>query len=71
VEEAMITSKQSRYEVTIRWSDEDNAFIASIPKLTGCMAHGFSRYGALSALSLAESEWMKCAHEENWTIPTP
>ncbi len=30
----------SRYEMIIFWSDEDDAFVADVPELPGCMAHG-------------------------------
>jgi hypothetical protein len=29
----------NRYEIIIFWSDEDQAFIADVPELPGCMAH--------------------------------
>ena len=29
-----------KYEITIYWSNEDNAFIAEVPELPGCLAHG-------------------------------
>jgi predicted RNase H-like HicB family nuclease len=29
-----------KYEVIIYWSQEDTAFIAEVPELPGCMAHG-------------------------------
>ena len=29
-----------RYEIIIFWSDEDQAFVADVPELPGCMAHG-------------------------------
>jgi predicted RNase H-like HicB family nuclease len=63
--------RDSHYEVSIRWSEPDRCFVASIQKLTGCMAHGKSRNGALIALMEVEIEWMKSAKEENWTVPTP
>ena len=28
------------YEVIIYWSEEDQAFIAEVPELSGCMADG-------------------------------
>ena len=31
-----------RYEVIIYWSSEDDAFVAEVPELPGCMAHGQS-----------------------------
>ena len=32
-----------KYETIIYWSDEDQAFIADVPELPGCMAHGARR----------------------------
>ena len=29
-----------RYEIIIFRSDEDNTFVADVPELSGCMAHG-------------------------------
>lgn len=31
-----------RYEIIIYWSEADGAFIAEVPELPGCMAHGDS-----------------------------
>ena len=36
-----------RYEVIIYWSNEDAAFIADVPELSGCMAHGATQESAL------------------------
>jgi len=36
-----------KYEVVIYWSDEDGAFIAQVPELPGCMAHGVTQEAAL------------------------
>lgn len=30
----------NKYEIIIFWSADDNAFVAEIPELKGCMAHG-------------------------------
>ena len=30
----------NRYEIIIYWSHDDNAYIAEIPELAGCMADG-------------------------------
>jgi predicted RNase H-like HicB family nuclease len=38
----------SKYEIIIYWSKEDNAFVAEVPELPGCMADGNSYQEALS-----------------------
>jgi len=30
----------SKYEIIIFWSQEDNTFVAEVPELSGCMADG-------------------------------
>jgi predicted RNase H-like HicB family nuclease len=30
----------TKYEIIIYWSKEDEAFIAEVPELSGCLAHG-------------------------------
>ena len=35
------------YEVILYWSDIDNAFIAEVPELPGCMADGKTRLEAI------------------------
>ena len=36
-----------KYEIIIYWSKEDEAFIAEVPELPGCMAHGETPENAL------------------------
>jgi predicted RNase H-like HicB family nuclease len=31
-----------KYEIIIYWSDDDEAFIAEVPELPGCAAHGLT-----------------------------
>ena len=35
------------YRVLVEWSDEDRAYLASVPALPGCLAHGASADQAL------------------------
>jgi predicted RNase H-like HicB family nuclease len=61
----------SKYEVIIYWSEEDEVFIAEIPELKGCMAHGDSQDEALQNANEVAKEWLKIAKEKNWEIPVP
>ena len=37
----------TKYEVIIYWSKEDEAYVAEVPQLAGCAAHGDSQVEAL------------------------
>ena len=60
-----------KYEVIIYWSDEDGAFVAEVPELSGCAAHGDSQERALANAQQAISLWIKTAREFGDTIPEP
>ena len=61
----------SRYEIIIFWSDEDQAFVADVPELPGCMAHGPSHTEALANAEEAIGLWLQAAHESDRPIPQP
>ncbi len=60
-----------KYQVIIRWSDLDNAYIAEIPELPIVAADGTSREEALSKVYEVGEIWMQMAQEKGWTIPKP
>ena len=60
-----------RYEIIIYWSSEDNAFIAEVPELPGCMAHGANQEDALTNIKSAMELWINTAKEFNDPIPAP
>ena len=52
--------KPFRYRIVVEWSDEDEAFIARVPALPGCAAHGSTpekatREAATAARGILES----------------
>lgn len=63
--------KAHRYEVIIYWSREDNAFVADVPELPGCMAHGSTHEGALREVKRAMDLWIETAQEKGRPIPEP
>lgn len=60
-----------RYEVIIYWSDEDQVFVAEVPELPGCAAHGGSPDAALSEAQEAISLWLDTAREFGDPVPEP
>jgi predicted RNase H-like HicB family nuclease len=61
----------NRYEIIIYWNEEDHAFIAEVPELPGCMAHGASQDAALRNIKDAMELWLKTAREFGNPIPQP
>jgi len=59
-----------KYEVIIYWSDEDEAFIAEVPELPGCVADGATYKEVLSNLETIIDEWIETAQELGRPIPT-
>jgi len=60
-----------RYEIIIYWSNEDGMYVAEVPELPGCSAHGESYESALSNAKDAIALWIETATEFNDPIPEP
>lgn len=60
-----------RYEVIIYWSDEDQAFIAEVPELPGCMSDGASYSETIANVEIIIQEWLDTAKELGRPIPEP
>lgn len=60
-----------RYEIIMYWSKEDDAFIAEVPELPGCMAHGATQEDALASVKEAMRLWIDTAHEFGDPVPEP
>ncbi len=60
-----------RYEIILYWSAEDAAFIAEVPELPGCMAHGDTQEEALANVKKAMQLWLDTAREFGDPIPEP
>lgn len=60
-----------KYEIILYWSAGDEAFVAEVPELPGCMAHGDSQASALARVNEAITLWIATAEELGRTVPTP
>lgn len=60
-----------KYEVIIYWSAEDEVFVAEVPELPGCMAHGATQETALARAQEAVQLWIDTAEEFGDPVPEP
>jgi predicted RNase H-like HicB family nuclease len=61
----------TKYEIILYWSEEDQAFIAEVPELSGCAADGATLQDALANAELVIAEWLETARELGRPIPEP
>ena len=61
----------SKYEIILYWSSDDQAFIAEVPELPGCVADGTSYQEAVAKVEVIIREWIETAQELGRPIPTP
>ena len=52
-----------KFETVLYWSNEDQAYIAEVLDLPGCMAHGESQEAALRHINDAIQLWIDTAQE--------
>ena len=61
----------SRYEIVIFWSDDDERFVAEVPELPGCMADRTTYQDALAQAERAIEDWIETALDLGRQIPKP
>ena len=60
-----------RYEIILYWSKADEAYVAEVPELAGCMADGATYQEALAAAEVVIGEWIETTKELGRPIPEP
>ena len=60
-----------KYEIILYWSKDDNAYIAEVPELAGCMADGQTAQEALQNVEQIIEEWIETASELGREAPEP
>ncbi len=61
----------SKYSMVMSWSEEDQAYIVSVPELPGCMADGKTPTEAVENAETIIQEWIETALEDGEEIPEP
>jgi predicted RNase H-like HicB family nuclease len=59
------------YHINVFWSNEDDCWIADIPDLKFCSAHGETPNEALREVMIAKKAWLASARSHKQRIPKP
>ena len=62
---------ESKYEVIVYWDKVDAIFVAEVPELPGCMAHGETKALAIHNAEEAIGLWLETAKDDGIAIPEP
>jgi predicted RNase H-like HicB family nuclease len=62
---------ENRYSMLVLWSEDDEAFLAHVAELPGCVAHGETREIAIKNGLIAVQNWIETAEELNREVPPP
>ena len=60
-----------KYSILIQYDDTDNIYVAKIPELQGCMAHGKTYEDAMREIKIALELWIETAKDNEINIPEP
>ena len=60
-----------KYSMIMSWSEEDQAYIVSVPELPGCMADGKTPEEAVKQAQIVIDLWIETALEDGESIPEP
>ena len=62
---------EPRYHINVFWSEEDGCWIADVPDLRYCSAHGETPREAAAEAEEAIALWLEVACEKGMPIPEP
>jgi predicted RNase H-like HicB family nuclease len=62
---------ENKYQIILYWSDEDEAVIAEVPELAGCVADGTNYSEAIVNVEIVIEQWIQTAKDLGRKIPTP
>lgn len=59
------------YPIEVHWSDEDDAWVADVPDLPYCSAHGPTPHDAVAEVESAAEAWIEAAQATGREVPSP
>lgn len=60
-----------RYHINVFYSEEDKCYIADIPDLKYCSAHGDTAEEAFHEVLIAQEGWLESARAARQRVPKP
>jgi len=70
-QEGIPPDSRPHYRMEITWSDEDDAYLVTVPDLPGCMTHGATYAEAAAKGANAIAVWLAAARHWHDPIPLP
>lgn len=64
-------SWEPRYHINLFWYPDDQCWVADVPDLRPCSAHGDTPEGAVAALGKVFELWHEAARSTGQPIPEP
>ena len=59
------------YPIEVFWSEEEKVWIADVPDLPSCTAHGATPHEAVAEVELAAEAWLDAARATGRSVPEP
>jgi len=60
---------EQHYNINILWDPRSERWVAIVPDLPGCSAHGATRAEAAAEVQVAIELWIETARAENLPVP--
>lgn len=61
----------TKYEIVVYWSEQDNCFLAEVPELLKLITDGATRVEALRNAEEMIDAYLQTASESGWSVPGP
>ena len=66
-----MSEHNEHYSMIIEWSEEDQAYIVTVPELPGCQTHGTTYEEAVRQGQDAIDSWIEARRASGRPIPAP
>ena len=64
-------TERPHYHINVFWSAEDDCWIADVPDLRSCSAHGDTPEEAMAEVQDAIAGWIEVARDNDMIVPEP